>query len=349
MRGLYTATLISHLANHFRDSDDIDIGSAFDVIVGTSTGGILATALAYGSPIQKVIDLYQEDGPKIFTDPQPSSEGYFPRLKFLAWAWRNRKKAANSSDHLRMTMSSMWGEMTFGQLWSERKIGLCLTAVKILDEKLRVFKTPHIPEKRLDRDLCLVDACMATSAAPIYLPLAAVPDPDQPKHYEVFADGGLAANNPIMIGLIEALQLTEESQRPIQLFSIGTCSAPDGAVLSKSDLNRGLFDWKAGAKALGLSMNAQASAANFSAMFIAKCLKSYGKSVDLIRFPEEHRSEAHIKFLRLDLASPEALQAFVTFGAEDARAAYKMYTDHTPEGNMIKAAFDDMKPRPSQL
>ncbi|MBU6410221.1 MAG: patatin-like phospholipase family protein, partial [Verrucomicrobia bacterium] len=74
MRGLYTATVLDVLAKHFaarRGVGALDIGKGFDLIVGTSTGGILATALAYGHPLKRVMDLYRIEGPKIFTDPMP--------------------------------------------------------------------------------------------------------------------------------------------------------------------------------------------------------------------------------------------------------------------------------------
>ena len=51
MRGTYTATYLACLAATFarrRDVPAIDVGAAFDLIVGTSTGGIIACALAFG-------------------------------------------------------------------------------------------------------------------------------------------------------------------------------------------------------------------------------------------------------------------------------------------------------------
>jgi len=342
MRGLYTATLLDRLAKDFQQSDATDIGSAFDVIVGTSTGGILATALAAGVPISKVIELYRKTGPIIFKDPQPSPIGMCGKWNFIQWCWRNRRKAANDVAPLRETLENLLGKETFAELYERRKIALCLTAVKILDEKFRVFKTPHIPDKIMDRDLPLVEACLATGAAPIFLPLASVPVPQQHGHFEVFADGGLAANNPVLVGLIEALQLVGETRREIEIFSIGTCSAPDGAVLAKTEVNRGLFDWKVGAKALGLSMNAQASAANYAAGFLAQWLREHGFPVQVIRFPEERRSEANLQFLKLDLASDNALNAFTSFGHDDAVAAYRLFTDGNDEGLRIQAAFSAM-------
>ena len=342
MRGLYTATLMHRLALRFaeqRSIPELDIGAAFDLIVGTSTGGILATGLAYGLSISKVVDLYRNVGPKIFTNPQPQS-----KVAFLIWAAKSFFKPANSSAPLREALQGLFGDTTVKQLYENRHIGLCLTAVKLLDEKFRVFKTPHIPTKNLDDPYSLVDLCLATSAAPIFLPLAGIRSPLDPQVLESYADGGLAANNPVLIALIEALQLAKPNQ-PIHILSVGTCSAPEGMLLNEKSLNRGLWHWKAGAKALTLSMNAQASSANFAAHFLVKCLSTEARQIRIVRFPEERRSEAHLKFLQMDLASPDALHAFATFGADDAVAAFRLCQEENTneQGKIIADTFRSMR------
>lgn len=341
MRGLYTATLLQRLSSRFseqRNVGELDIGKGFDLVVGTSTGGILATGLAYGLSISKIIDLYRTVGPKIFGNPQPPG-----RVMFLIWAAKSCLKPANSSAPLREALRGLFGETTVKQLFESRRIGLCLTAVRLLDEKFKVFKTPHIPAKNYDDPYHLVDLCLATSAAPIFLPLAGIRSPRDANVLESYADGGLAANNPVLIGLIEALQLAKPRQ-PIHILSVGTCSAPEGMLLSEKSLQRGLWHWKAGAKALTLSMNAQASSADFAAQFLAKCLSSNSRQISIVRFPEERRSEAHLKFLQMDLASKDALHAFATFGADDAVAAYRLCQDErtNEHGGIIAETFRSM-------
>lgn len=363
MRGLYTATLLNTLSKSLNSGRNVDIGSAFDIIVGTSTGGILATALAAGVPIDKVIELYRNAGPKIFTDPQPGFAQIAPPKRglvriilwvalnirtlknheFIRWCFRNLTKAANDSEPLRAELTNLFGKTTFGQLYEKRNIGLCVTAVKILDEKLRVFKTPHIQKKDWDVNLTLVDACMATSAAPLFLPLIALPSPITKDLQEMYADGGLAANNPVLIGLIEALQMIGSTTREIQIFSCGTCCAPEGAVVGPEDLNRGLAQWKVGAKALGLSMNAQASAANFAAQFLADWFTNNTKNkISVVRFPEAQRSEAHLQFLKMDNASNDCLTAFMAFGNDDAMAAKRHCDLEDNVGILIKGTFASM-------
>ncbi|RPJ78577.1 MAG: patatin [Alphaproteobacteria bacterium] len=340
MRGLYTASLLQNISTQFarqRNLNELDIGKAFDLIVGTSTGGILATGLAFGLSIDKIIHLYREVGPTIFIHPQPNK-----MLPLILWVKRCILKPANSSAPLRNALVDMFQNATVRELYENRHIGLCLTAVKMIDEKIRVFKTPHIPQKNMDDKYTLVDICLATSAAPIFLPLAGIQSPRDNQVLESYADGGLVANNPVLIGVIEALQLAEPTQ-PIHILSIGTGSAPEGDLLKEGDLNRGLWHWNAGVKTLTLSMNAQSSSADFAAQFLTKWLSRNGQTIKIVRFPEEKKSKAHLKYLQMDLASSEALCAFSSLGARDAIAAYRLSQDmESDEGKIIYEAFHSM-------
>src|SRR5690625_5330796 len=68
MRGVYQATYLETFAQRLHSSGarEIDLGRAFDLLVGTSTGGIVACALAAGVPLSKVLELYQGHGQEIF-------------------------------------------------------------------------------------------------------------------------------------------------------------------------------------------------------------------------------------------------------------------------------------------
>jgi len=69
MRGVYASTYLGELADAFarkRRVAALDVGKGFDLIAGTSTGGIVACALAAGVPLREVVSLYQERGGAIF-------------------------------------------------------------------------------------------------------------------------------------------------------------------------------------------------------------------------------------------------------------------------------------------
>jgi len=342
MRGLYTATLLNHLAYRFtqqRNCKPLDIGKGFDLIVGTSTGGILACALAKGVPISQISNLYCEQGPQIFTDPMPPKSHY---RKFLGWCFRNRSKASNTNHHLRNALKQIFGDTTLEQLHKTRGIALCIPSVKMLKETARVFKTPHNPIKNLDNKYTLADICLATSAAPIFLPMVALDSPTDDKGFDVFVDGGLWANNPVLVGLIEALELCNDN-RPIEILSIGTCATHEGDIYQRNEVDKGLKDWQVGAKALTTAMNAQASGSDFMATLLATHLTKLGHPIKVVRLKETAPSTEQLKHLRLDLASTKALDALTSLGNEDGISAFRLCqnpNDHT--GQLLTSIFNSM-------
>ncbi len=195
MRGLYAATVLHTLADRFSrawDIADLDLGRGFDLVLGTSTGAILAAGIAAGVPIAEIVTLYEEAGPKIFKKPVPphdKSFGICRKAKFWWWALSHMRRPAHRNCELQSELKRLFGDLTFGQLYERRGIGLCIAATALLNHKPRVFKTRHVPQKNLDDTLTIADVCLASSAAPLFLPLAEVQADDMPDH--VFVDGGL--------------------------------------------------------------------------------------------------------------------------------------------------------------
>lgn len=316
MRGLYSAVLLDTLIKRINgNSNSFDAGKAFDLIVGTSTGGILAVGLAYGLPLQIIINLYESKGKYIFPNPMPKHT-----YGWLSWLYKRQGAAKMGQVALRRALDEQFQETTIKELYDDRGIAICVPAVRMATRKAWVFKTPHIPEreshqaKNRDDNYKLTDVCLATSAAPILLPLATVDNPDDSTRHDVFADGGLWANNPTLISLIEALEITE-SQRDIQIISISTASPPTGMVIEKPNVNFGLLDWKAGVGALETSLDAQASGTQFMAKFLCPHLKA---DIKIIRLAYDAPSNEQAMYVALDKADNKAITALTDMAKSDA-------------------------------
>ena len=80
----------------------------------------------------------------------------------------------------------------------------------------RLHKSKYFGSNTTRLDEKLVDIALATSAAPTYFPSHDL------KHSHALVDGGICANNPAMIGLIDALSLTDRDIAKIRMISIGT-------------------------------------------------------------------------------------------------------------------------------
>lgn len=345
MRGLYTSTYLETMCRRFSNGTTRDIGAGFDLIVGTSTGGILACGLADGVPIEEISNLYQEHGPSIFPRPTPDlkfEHGFTGVISsgWKLWNWdRDRKDWASSGQTaLRTALRSVFHHRTIEQIWVERQIAVCIPSVNMSNHKPWVFKTPHLPSKDRDNKYPIVDVCLATSAAPILLPLAVTDVPDG-KGYNVFADGGLWANNPTMVGMIEAMQLVEPDQS-VEIVSIGTCAPPSGRVIEREDANWGLVDWKVGIEVVETSLDAQAAGFNFIAQQIAAHLKCPCK---VIRLPTSAPSGQQVEHFALDRGDEMACKVLSDLGRNDAEMAHSLIEEGNSDLRPVGEIFKQLK------
>jgi patatin-like phospholipase/acyl hydrolase len=348
MRGAYTATYLAAVASAFsqrRGVGALDVGAAFDLIVGTSVGGIIACSLAAGVPLESVIAMFREQGHKIFPRRLPARPGFLGWRIFLDLFARPGAIRAGA-EQLRVSLSKILGATTIRQLYEHRKIALAITAVEMGQHRSWVFKTPHLPtSNHRDDGYSLVDVCLATTAAPIYRSLAAVDHPDAgPPGYRVFVDGGLWSNNPVLVGLIEALEIAKPSQE-IQIFCLGTCPQPAGETIQRSEVDRGLLQWKLGGHVAPLAIDAQEFAFDNMARMLAKHMAP--RTVSVTRFPGESVPAALMKYLELDEVRPVAIDALINQARTDADIANSRCNDPNDiAGQLIRRLFEDAPAEP---
>jgi uncharacterized protein len=336
MRGLYTASVLNALGQRFSPKQELDIGKGFNLIIGTSTGGILACGLAAGVPISNITDIYRKHGRQIFTHPLPRHQF----AKFL-WAICNLFFPANKNEPLHSSLENIFKKQTLGDLFSARKIGLCIPSIDLATHKSQVFKTAHDPRRNADDERQLVDICLATSAAPIMLPIASINNPHTKNQTSHFVDGGLWANNPVLVGLIEALHITNLDQA-IEIVSIGTCPPPSGGTLLPKEIKRGIFGWNFGIKALELSMDAQASGHQFMAKFLVEHLRKCNRKIKLLRFEQSAPSSDQATHLGMDNPSERACSTLIELGNSDALKHYGQSLDSESEYSLLQPIFQSM-------
>lgn len=341
MRGVYTAAYLAGLSDAFaaeRGGRSCDIGKAFDLIVGTSTGAIVACALAAGISLQEVIRLYREYGPSIFPIRAPRTFGQI----LLQLATRPRHLKAGDAA-LRAALTSVLGNRTILDTWRDRQIALSIPTVEMGQQRAWVFKTPHLKGHR-DDNYRLVDVCMATSAAPIFRSLAVVDAPDGLGGHHVFADGGLWANNPVLVGLVDALKVSE-SARPIEVFCLGTCPRPEGQNIPKNGVHWGLIKWKGGGVAAQVSIAAQEFAFDNMARMLAGAFTDLERPVRVVRFPSGKVPASLLKYLDIDDASSEAMDALIGQARADINSTKSACDDpRHADGQLIRTLMCGMPP-----
>jgi hypothetical protein len=239
-------------------------------------------------------------------------------------------------------LAEVFHETTVAELWRERQIALAVPAVNLATYRAWVFKTPHDPTSdHRDDAYTLVDICLASSAAPLFRSLAALPHVGHGDS-DVFADGGLWANNPVLVALSESLRMTRDRDEDIEIFVLGSCGKPEGETLSEADLDRGLVEWKFGGEAAKISIAAQEFAFDMIAKFLIPHLK---KSVRITRFPADKIPGAMLKYLDLDETRPEGLDALTRQARQDAHMTNSAIQSGTTDGKAIEALFNHMPVR----
>lgn len=223
IKGLYSAKLLAKFEEIFK----CKVSDCFDMLCGTSTGGIIALAASLKIPMSDVVNFYQKHGPTIFNESFKHwlcGRAYL-RLKQIALGGKYSAKP------LRSALESVFGK----RLIAESNNFLCIPAYNTLTANPRVFKKDFGNFTEDDRK-SYVDVALATSAAPTYLPVMEIED-DQ------FVDGGLWANNPILVALTEYLYKFANDTRfdGLEILSISSCQKTKGEKHHR--LNRAFLNW----------------------------------------------------------------------------------------------------------
>ncbi len=212
IKGLFSAAVLAHIEKDLKTR----IVDHFDLIVGTSTGGIIALALGLGISPKEIVEFYVEKGPKIFP------KGWLFRPVRGLQHYVMRKFSARG---LEKALQEIAGDKTLGDCQKR----LVVPSYNLQENDVYLFKTPHHKRFRRDWEIPVWKVARATSAAPTYF--SAYRGIDSVR----LIDGGVWANNPCMVGVVEAMSTLSVDSACLKLFSIGTS---DGVVRRSS-----LLDW----------------------------------------------------------------------------------------------------------
>lgn len=235
IRGVLTAVLLKRL-------DRIQPGflDKIDLFAGTSTGGILALALAAGFTPEECKDLYVRFGPEIFANPIPD------------WVDGGSLFGAKyENDSLARALRRYFGDRTLKDLLP-RQVLISSFDLDNQDsanrnpEQFRTWKAKFFhnyaaEERGADLAEGVVDVALRTSAAPTYFPV-----------YDGYIDGGVVANNPSMCAVAQALDSARHVNAqgdlvPVTLNDIVVLSLGTGRnqqfVPREQGANIGLLHW----------------------------------------------------------------------------------------------------------
>ena len=216
IKGIFPSCFLGKLESHYLKGQSIS--NYFDLICGTSTGGIIALGLGAGMTAVEIATLYIERGKNIF----PTN-----LRKWASFFYSSYKK-----QNLQVVLKEALKEKKL----KHSKVRLCIPSFEGSYSEVYVFKTPHHPDFKKDGEESMIKVALSTASAPTFF------KPFRDNGY-IFVDGGVWANNPCMIGLVEALSSFAVQRENIKILSIGCGEAPY-IVKNQMITKGGIWHWR---------------------------------------------------------------------------------------------------------
>lgn len=227
MRGYVSANFLKMFVDLW-GIEPTDLWKHFDVISGSSIGGIMALALSFGKSPEELLPFFTEDGPWIFTTSSSTPSSMPSTLSkantivggpFSSPTFYPSDTAGIGTQRLKTKLDNVFGTSVMTDLGA--------TTVITSFEKNNVdpdygkdtntpvyFSNSTVVPSLMGQDFNIVDVAMATSAAPLYFPSWAIGD-------DLYIDGGIVQNNPAGLALNIAKVKKPTAERYC-ILSIGT-------------------------------------------------------------------------------------------------------------------------------
>ena len=233
IKGAFSAAVLSAIEK----VHGCNIAEYFDLVSGTSTGGLIALGLGAGAGARKLLDFYRDKGSVVFHQGNVAS-------RCLRWLFKGKYEVKG----LEKALSEIVGEKCL----KDSCCRLLIPSFSADDGRMHYFTTPHNDFCQYDGDVSMFDVARATSAAPSYLPPAEVGHADSIGRY---LDGGVGANMPMLIAVLHAVHYLGVDPAQIDVLSIGTTTTAKGYI----KLPKSLTGWLSKGKIVDLYSNAQES------------------------------------------------------------------------------------------
>lgn len=285
-RGLFTAVILEELEKRAGRP----LAECFDLIAGTSIGGIIACGLASGVPASSIRRKFEARGSAIFEGRLLLPFGKsirFPRVGLVG--------ARYSRQGLEAAVDGTLGAFSNTPLTDVSK-PLVVTAVSATTGQPVLFDSRAAHGAR---DVTLRQVALATSAAPTYFPEFNIGG-------DSLVDGGIVANAPDSVALMTAMAGFGRRPEEIRVLSVGTAGAASGEVF-KDGRSAGVFKWMVGRNLFGLTVGAQQE---LSVSLVRSLLGDRYLRMDFT--PDAARSKA----IALDKADATATATLMTLASQ---------------------------------
>lgn len=232
-RGLYAVGFLAFCEAGF-EARSVD---RFQMIAGTSVGALLAAGLSCGIPAFDLQTKFEKHGSLIFDKSK------------LADASRLLTRAPYDAEPLRAAIYDTIGEDAANRSMRDHPAALLIVAVNNTTGAPSIFASGGLAGRHA-APVALVDAIMASAAAPSFFPVKKIGTDD-------YIDGGLIANAPDLVAYGEACRRLAITPENLYMLSIGTAGRRRGAAPRRGEQRPGAVSWVAGKRLVQTIMAAQ--------------------------------------------------------------------------------------------
>lgn len=225
-RGYMQLAFLAKVLKQVKTSER-EFWNSFDIMAGTSVGGIIVLSLAFGLKLKDIISIFKEKLPRIFTtrsftdtvsgsfnaSKDSNRPNTLQKILKLSTGSHFYEPAHTTSGYgsnvLDQMLSATFGNATLKDI----NIPVLIPAYQQNTDKAVIFS--NISDSGyIGQNEKIVDVARATSAAPLYLP---------PHSFggNTYIDGGIFCNNPTQLALIAAQSLKKNAKKCC-VFSLGT-------------------------------------------------------------------------------------------------------------------------------
>jgi patatin-like phospholipase/acyl hydrolase len=301
IRGIIPGQILLHtekLLQEISGDSDRRIADHFDLIAGTSTGGILACAYLIpdenGRPRYKapeVVDIYFERGQEIFTNT------LMHRIKSLGGVLDEKYKSIG----LEKSLKDYFGDTKLHELLKPTLI----TAYDIRRRQAKFFaqQDAHKPMS----NFFVRDVTRATASAPGYFQVANIRSMD--KKYYPLIDGGVFANNPAMCAYAEVRKASKREKDTVAAAEMAVLSLGTGYACNsykhKDAEHWGLAEWMV--PLVDIMMSGVSETVDFQ---LCQLFDTTGKPEQYVRINGELKGQDD----SMDNVDPENFKALEKFG-----------------------------------
>jgi len=208
IRGIIPAMILAEVERRTNKN----ICDMFDLVAGTSTGGILALALTKPSKTggseycaKSLVSLYEKQGERIF------SRSIWHRIQAVG----NIAEVKYSSEGIEKVLEETFGKTRL----RDALLPVIVTSYDIERQKPFIFKSFRA-SKNPEDDFFMKDAARATSAAPTFFEPCKI-DVTGPEEYYALIDGLVFASNPALCAFVEAREIYHDTDN-YRVLSLGT-------------------------------------------------------------------------------------------------------------------------------